>query len=207
MTRRALKFQRDLAHRLGIRIDRSSFAVAAAQIEEAVSPALYLEPDRDPATKRQIEYAQSFGIDVSKDSKGVASAKIQVQQDSRNKVLIEKMRLAPGSVVVWKWNQRTMVISSIADNGRIWFKGGNGCGRFRTRSSRPRPKKGIVATGPPLLLPSICPALECHRWTAQRCVVPHRLEDVVNSLAKPSYFEIPENRGFGTAPAWPKSSS
>ena len=207
MTRRASKFQRDLAHRLGIRIDRSSFAVAAAQIEEAVSPALYLEPDRDPATKRQIEYAQSFGIDVSKDSKGVASAKIQVQQDSRNKVLIEKMRLAlvrwwsgSGTSAQWLYRQS---LTTVAFGSRV----GMDAARFRTRSSRPRPKKGIVATGPPLLLPSICPALECHRWTAQRCVVPHRLEHVVARLAKPSYFEIPENRGFGTAPAWPKSSS
>ena len=130
MKNRASQFQKEVAGRLGIEIDVSSFSIAAAQIEEALAPALWLNPDCEPATAKQIEYAASLDIDVSNDPKRVASVKIQEQQDARNKALIKKMNLQPGTAVLWKRNQREMVISSIAENGRLWFKGGNGYGAF-----------------------------------------------------------------------------
>lgn len=130
MTRKTSQFQKEIAGRLGIQIASSSFNVAAAQIEQAIAPALWHEPDLGDATSRQIEYAASLGIDVSKDSKRVASARIQEQQDIRNKTLIREMGLRPGTVVYWKRYERKMVISSISQNGRLWFKGGNGYGAF-----------------------------------------------------------------------------
>ena len=143
----ASKFQNDLARRLRIEIDETSFAVAAAQIHEAVAPALWLGPDRDPATPKQIEYAALFGVDVTRDSKRVASAKIQEEQDERNKLLIEQMNLQPGSVVLWKRRDRRMVISSIAKNCRLWFKGGNGYGAFPHEIEAVESGPGVATDG------------------------------------------------------------
>lgn len=40
------------------------------------------------------------------------------------------MNLKPGVIVIWKHYEMKMVISSINENGRLWFKGGNGYGAF-----------------------------------------------------------------------------
>ena len=122
----ASKFQKIVARKLGIKIHAKSFAVAAAQIETALSPALIGEEDEaKPASERQVEFAASLGLDTSKDSMAVASARIQERLDERNAELIRTMRLAPGVRVKWKQWNREMVISSIAENGRLWFKGRN----------------------------------------------------------------------------------
>lgn len=86
MTRKTTQFQKEVARRLGIKITDSSFSFAAAQIEQAIAAALWNEPDLADAIPKQIEYATSLGIDVSKDSKRVASAKIQEQQDILTKI-------------------------------------------------------------------------------------------------------------------------
>jgi len=120
----ASHFQCELARFLGIEIDGSSFAVAAAQIETAISPALFSEPESViPVTEKQVQFATDLGINVSQDNMKVASARIQEVLDQRNAALIQKMQLEAGIRVRWKkWN-RDMTISSIATNGRLWFKG------------------------------------------------------------------------------------
>lgn len=127
----ASEFQQRVARQLEITIDTSSFAVAAAQIESALAPALgYEEAPPKPSTERQIAFGAALGLDVSKDSMKVASARIQEKLDERNAELITAMQLAPGVRVLWqKWG-RPMTISSISPNGRLWFKGGNGNGAF-----------------------------------------------------------------------------
>ena len=126
----ATDFQKDLAHRLGIAIDETSFAVASAQLAVILAPAIWQKPDSGPATSKQVAYAATLCIDVSGDAKRVASARIQVRQDERNRKLIDEMGLAAGVVVFSNEHHREMVISSIASNGRLWFKGGNGSGAF-----------------------------------------------------------------------------
>ena len=83
-----------------------------------------------PATGNQKIFAKKLGINIEKDSLRVASSKISIAVNSLNKELIKKYDLKPGKQVKWKkWN-RNMVISSISDNYRLWFKGGNGWGAF-----------------------------------------------------------------------------
>ena len=130
MDERASQFQIELAGRLNIEIDRSSFLVASAQIEDAIALALWREPRLGLASERQVAYAASFGLDVAADSKRVASAKIEQKQLERSRKLISEMNLEPGIEVWWRQRERKMVISSIAANGRLWFKGGNGQGAF-----------------------------------------------------------------------------
>jgi len=127
-------FQKHIAKKLGISIDESSFAVAATQIEIAIAPALSQNPKKNdgPATQRQIEYAKSLGIDVSQDCLAVARSRIVDALYERNTTLIRKYGLCPGSKVRWLRYDRIMEISSIADNLRLWFKGGNGWGAFPT---------------------------------------------------------------------------
>ena len=122
--------QHAVARKLGIHIDNSSFAVAAAQIQTALAPVLTGEAEPRRASVRQVAYASSLSLDVSHDSMEVASVRIQERLDERNAALIREMKLAPGVRVAWKKMRREMVISSIASNGRLWFKGGNGNGAF-----------------------------------------------------------------------------
>ena len=126
----ASEFQKVLAKLMGISIDESSFLVSVAQITYSVAPALWLKADQDASSPKQIDYAAALGIDVSEDPKRVASAKIQEQLDKRNESLVREMGLAPGDKVYWGRLEREMVISSIAKNSRLWFKGGNGYGAF-----------------------------------------------------------------------------
>ena len=127
---RASAFQESLAYHLGVDIDRSSFNIAAAQLTDAVAPALWPDPERSTVSGKQIAYAEALGIDVSRDTKRVASVKIQERLDARNRRLIADLKLAPGCIVYWKKFEPEMIISSIAENGRLWFKGGNGQGAF-----------------------------------------------------------------------------
>ena len=63
-------------------------------------------------------------------SKRVAAVKIAMFLEKRNKKLIREYKLKPGAKVRWKYLNRIMEISSISDNGRLWFKGGNGWGAY-----------------------------------------------------------------------------
>jgi len=127
----ASQFQRKIAGFLGIAIDDSSFAIAAAQIESAISEAIYPKyTPALPATEKQVVFAADLGLNVSQDNMKVASARIQEALDQRNATLIRDMQITPGTRVKWrKWNQ-VKTISSISANGRLWFKGGNGSGAF-----------------------------------------------------------------------------
>lgn len=136
MRKSASKAQFAVARKLGINIDKHSFAVAAAQIETALAPVLTDEPRAEPATASQVAFASSLGIDTSNDSKKVAFVRIQECLEERNSALVKQKGLAPGVKVIWKQCGREMTISSISQNGRLWFKGGNGYGAFPDQVER-----------------------------------------------------------------------
>jgi hypothetical protein len=129
MRKTTSKAQLKIAQKLKIKIATDSFLVAAAQISSALSLVITGEKAR-PASDHQVSYASSLGLDVTKDSLEVASARIQERLNDRNAELIAEMKLTPGSRVFWKSWKREMIVSSIAENGRLWFKGGNGLGAF-----------------------------------------------------------------------------
>lgn len=126
----ATHYQKDIASRLGISVANDTVTVASAKIRAVVAVALQPGQEVRASTEAQRAYARSLGIDVSSDSLLVASARIEEALLERNHELIRKYNLRPGTHVIWNQRQREMVISSIAENGRLWFKGGNGAGAF-----------------------------------------------------------------------------
>ena len=124
-------FQKEIALKFNLEIDESSFEVAASQLLDFFELALGTKPiGHLSSTMKQKEFAKELGINVEKDSIRVASAKISVAVDQKNRELLKKYDLKPGKQVKWKKWDRIMVISSISENCRLWFKGGNGWGAF-----------------------------------------------------------------------------
>jgi hypothetical protein len=123
---KANKKQKIIAAKLGIHIDHKSFDIAAAQILDAIRPAITKNLKDNSVTQKQIDFAKSLGLDVTNDSRAVASARISDALNENNQKLINEWGLTPGKHVRWKKWKREMVISSIAQNGLLWFKGGNG---------------------------------------------------------------------------------
>ena len=141
--------QKSIANLLGIDISQDTLEIAAARIEDFVSPAIYPgKPARMP-TDKQILFASSLGIDVTKDSFCIASVKIDQELQAKNRRAIIEMNLKPGDCVVKhesvRFNDEThdldreYIISSIGRNGRIWFKGGNGQGAWATQLEKLNP--------------------------------------------------------------------
>jgi hypothetical protein len=79
-------------------------------------------------TQKQIDFANALQIDVEPTSKRVLSAYISDYLYLQNKNSIESQQLKPDDSVLKKndpFGQR-FTISSIAENGMVYFKGGNG---------------------------------------------------------------------------------
>ena len=130
MKKKATAQQIQLATKLGIKIPRESILISSAMLEDEVGGAVNFIKPKSESTIPQREYASSLGIDVSRNSKNVAGARIQEALDERNEKLIREYDLKLGKRVYWNKSRREMIISSIADNYRLWFKGGNGWGAF-----------------------------------------------------------------------------
>lgn len=130
------KYQEYIASLLGIDVSGDTQSVAAARIQDFLSPAVEVNIEIRPVTSRQIQLAKSLGVDVSEDSFNVAFAKIGDKFAERNKELLDELQLMPGDWVVKQKEDvldiasRTFMISSIGRNGRIYFKGGNGWGAW-----------------------------------------------------------------------------
>lgn len=143
MLNKPTDFQQDLAAVLGIDIGCDTREVAAARIHTFVGPAILSQPAQQPASKRQVEFASSLGLDVTRDSSLVASAKIADELFIRNKAELEHLDLAPGDRVRVRHKfefggepqhrVEEFVVSSIQPNFRIMFKGGNGRGAWPTQ--------------------------------------------------------------------------
>jgi hypothetical protein len=127
---KSTKYQKRIAAKLGIQLDTTSFNIAAAQILDEIEAAISKHTHDQAVSEKQIIFASELAIDVSDNSRRVASVRIGQALDKINRRLIKQWRLMPGVSVKWKRWDRIMVISSIAENGRLWFKGGNGLGAF-----------------------------------------------------------------------------
>lgn len=133
-----------IAKLLGIDVKGDTEAVAAARIEDAVSPAISAEEQSRPATDRQIEFGNALGLSLAGESLRVASAKIDEELFRRNAVAVESLGLKAGDCVIKREIleydgkelvlEREYVVSSIDPNSlRVWFKGGNGQGAWPTQ--------------------------------------------------------------------------
>ena len=140
--------QLQLATLLGIDITSNTEQVAAARLEDHV--ALAIHPGQEPrfATDRQIAFGQSLGLDLRNDSLRVASAKIEEELYAMNQAAVIDLDLRPGDRVIKRQRveidgrihnlDREYVVSSVDDNFRVWFKGGNGQGAWPTELDKAR---------------------------------------------------------------------
>jgi hypothetical protein len=133
-----------IAGLLGVNLSGDTEAIAAARIEDAVSPAISAGQPPRPATDRQIEFGKALRLTLAGDSLRVASAKIDEELFRRNALAVKSLCLKAGDQVVKRETfefegkervlEREYVVSSIDPRSlRVWFLGGNGQGAWPTQ--------------------------------------------------------------------------
>jgi len=135
-----------VAAALLIGIASDSRGVAAARIYHAVAEAIGERHGPRPATAKQVEFAQSLGLEVRGDTVRVVSAKIADELGRRNREALDTLRLQPGDRVMTRKVYeidgqrheliREFTVSSIDARGRVHFKGGNGDSAWATELER-----------------------------------------------------------------------
>jgi hypothetical protein len=113
--------------KLGLDLSSCSIGVALAKIEDEIDKNFWGIELGKP-TQKQIELAAEFGYEISGETRRVGSAIINDIMDQLNFEAIENQNLKPGVSVVNKWDRLSMIyiISSIKEDGLVFFKGGNG---------------------------------------------------------------------------------
>ena len=127
---RATKKQIEIAKKLGIDVSADSSTIAAAKIESAVYEVINPGAELRKATEKQIDFLKALNIETECRDLIIVSALIGEELQIRNILAIKKLDLKAGDTIVTEQFGREQedVISSIAANHRIWFKGGQGRG-------------------------------------------------------------------------------
>jgi len=127
---RATKKQIEIAKKLGIDVSADSSTIAAAKIESAVYEVINPGAELRKATEKQIDFLKALNIETECRDLIIVSALIGEELQKRNILAIKKLDLKAGDTIVTEQFGREQedVISSIAANHRIWFKGGQGRG-------------------------------------------------------------------------------
>jgi hypothetical protein len=114
--------------RLGLELDGKSVSEAYALILDMIDKDFFNITELGSATPKQIAFAAKYQRNIGAASRRVADAVITDLMTRLNDEAIERERLAPGVAVrnVHDAMQRKHVISSIREDGTIFFKGGNG---------------------------------------------------------------------------------
>lgn len=113
--------------RLGLDLRKCTISVAAAKIQDMIDRDFW-DRDLGKPTQKQIELAKKFGYDISGETRSVGSAVIGDIMEQLNFESIQEQDLKPGDRVLNKWDsvRRHYQISSIKEDGLVFFKGGNG---------------------------------------------------------------------------------
>jgi hypothetical protein len=129
-----------LAKTLGLDVAGDTWRVAAAKILDVVGPAIGDCERHSEPTARQVKHAADVGVDLAGVSFRVACAKIADYWDLQNQLSIERQQLKPGDTVSKRNDplRQRWVISSIAADGTVFFKGGNGQRAMAANLSRAR---------------------------------------------------------------------
>ncbi len=114
--------------KLDLDLHGCTVTVAAARIEDAIDLGFRSVSDLGAPTQKQIELAAKFDYDIIGLSRREATAIIEDLMIQLNKEIIEYERLAPGVVVRNIHGPPDMhyIISSIHEDGTVYFRGGNG---------------------------------------------------------------------------------
>lgn len=113
--------------KIGLDLRNCTIGVASANIMDLIAHDFW-GADLGKPTQKQIDLAREFGYDISAKTYRVGSAVISDIMEQLNLEAIEEQNLKAGDKVVNKWDriQQKYVISSIQDDGTVYFKGGNG---------------------------------------------------------------------------------
>ncbi len=119
--------QIEFCRKLGIDVTGDTVSLAAAKIYGIMRRDFFGEELGRPSEK-QIALAKKFGFDISQCSQIEGNAIIDDLMSELNHESIEKQKLGPGVEVINKWDdlKRVYTISSIREDGLVFFKGGNG---------------------------------------------------------------------------------
>jgi hypothetical protein len=122
------KAQIAFAQRLGLDLAEKSVGEAHAMIEDAIQRDFFQDTDLGSPTPKQIALAAKFDKDISGASRRVGNAILNDLMTGLNDEAIRRQRLAPGVIVINKNDpmKEKRIISSIAEDGTIYFRGGNG---------------------------------------------------------------------------------
>jgi len=117
----------EFGRRLGLDLNDCSISVASAMLDDLISREFWGD-EIVPCSMKQINFASSLGLNVEGLSLRVASAMIGDVLQNKNIEAIFQLDLKPGISVMRKNDiiKRVFVISSISDDGTVYFKGGNG---------------------------------------------------------------------------------
>lgn len=122
------KMQIAFCRKLGLNVEGDSIGVAYAKVQEEIEKGFWGNQERKAPSEKQIALAAKFGIDIAGMSRTVGSAVIDDIMSQLNANAIRQQELAPG-VRVQKVHDplnTVYVISSIREDGTVYFKGGNG---------------------------------------------------------------------------------
>jgi hypothetical protein len=114
--------------RLRLDLNGKSVGEALAMIHDAIQLDFFADPELGSPTIKQIKLAAKLQRDISGVSRRVADAIIADLMSDLNHEAIKREGLAPDVTVINKHDslRRKLVISSITDEGTVYFRGGNG---------------------------------------------------------------------------------
>jgi len=120
--------QIEFGKKIGLNLSGKSIGVAKAIIEDAFDIQFNGINDLGQPSIKQQAFALKYGHDISTSTKRVGNAVIDDIMQMLNVQAISKYGLAPGVAVIKNNDilQRVWIISSINNNGTVYFRGGNG---------------------------------------------------------------------------------
>lgn len=120
--------QVEFGHKLGLDLAECTISVALAKLQDRIDIEFWDKKELGRPSEKQIHLAAEFGYDISNTTARVGSAIVDDILEQLNSESICAQGLKPGDRVRNKWDslERTWVISSIQEDGTVYFKGGNG---------------------------------------------------------------------------------
>ena len=124
--KKVLDKQVEFGKNLGLDLNCCTINVAVAKIEDLIDQTFWGKSLGSPS-KKQIELASKFGYDISEETRRVGATVISDIMEQLNFESIDLQQLMPGDTVINKWDSlsQKQVISSIQEDGLVYFKGGN----------------------------------------------------------------------------------
>jgi hypothetical protein len=123
-----IEAQIEFGRRFGPDLSGKTVSVALAMVHDAVDTQFHGRNDLGEPTPKQIELARQFGQDISAVSRRVGDAVVDDIMTNLNQEAIASQHLERGVVVTNKHDflSRKFIISSIGEDGTVYFCGGSG---------------------------------------------------------------------------------